>query len=115
MRDIEHRIQTACVKWFRYAYPRLSLRLVAIPNGGARNISTAARLKEEGVVAGVSDLVLFLPRHGYGALCIEMKTNKGRQSDSQKAWQEAIQGEYLYVICRSLDDFIKIINAYIKG
>ena len=33
---------------------------------------TGARLKAEGVVAGVSDLLLLVPRGKYHGLCIEM-------------------------------------------
>lgn len=85
--DEEHRIQTACVRWFRLKYPHLFARLFAVPNGGRRDGVTGARLKAEGVLAGVADLILLVPNAGYHALLIEMKTPKGRQSESQRAWQ----------------------------
>ena len=59
--DEEHRIQTACVRWFRLKYPHLFARLFAVPNGGRRDGITGARLKEEGVLAGVADLILLVP------------------------------------------------------
>jgi hypothetical protein len=113
MRDIEHHIQCVCVKWFRLKYPRLAQRLIAIPNGGARDLITGARLKAEGVVAGVADLALLIPRKGYGALFVEMKTDKGRQSESQKQWAAQLGNDYLYIVCRSLDQFIKIVTDYL--
>ena len=58
MRDEEHRLQSACVRWFRYQFPALAHSLFAVPNGGRRDAATGARLKDEGVLAGVSDLVL---------------------------------------------------------
>ena len=61
MQDAEHRLQCTCVRWFGYQYPELSALLFAVPNGGRRDPVTGARLKAEGVVAGVSDLILFLP------------------------------------------------------
>lgn len=115
--DEEHRIQTACVRWFRMKYPHLSPRLFAVPNGGRRDGVTGARLKAEGVLAGVADLILLVPNAGYHALLIEMKTPKGRQSESQKAWQQELcaEGEYKYVVCRSLDDFIREVDVYLTN
>lgn len=113
--DEEHRIQVSCVRWFRLKYPYLSPRLFAVPNGGRRDGVTGARLKEEGVLAGVADLILLVPNAGYHALLIEMKTPKGRQSESQKAWQQEVagSGDYLYVVCRNLEEFMKIIEEYL--
>ena len=107
--DEEHRIQQACVQWFNFRHPHLRGRLFAVPNGGRRDGVTGARLKAEGVVAGVSDLILLKSTSRYGALLIEMKTRTGRQSASQKWWQQAVteNGEYKYVVCRCLDDFIR--------
>lgn len=115
--DEEHRIQCACVRWFSLQYPRLKGRLFAVPNGGRRDVTTAAKLKSEGVVAGVADLILLKSNHDYGALLIEMKTMKGRQSDSQKAWQLNLcsEDEYKYVVCRSLDDFKREVNDYLMN
>lgn len=114
--DEEHRIQVSCVRWFRMAHPQLAYRLFAVPNGGRRDGVTGARLKEEGVLAGVADLILLVPNAGYHALLIEMKTPKGRQSESQKAWQLAVagNGDYLYVVCRGLDEFIREVETYLK-
>ena len=114
-RDEEHRLQVQCVKWFRYAHPDLAPLLFAIPNGGARNEITGAKLKAEGVVAGVADLCLAVPRCG-GVLFIEMKTPTGRQSQSQLQWQAAVSivGN-TYVIIRTLEDFISTINYYLNN
>ena len=113
--DLEHDIQCSCVKWFRTQYPQLSNLLFAVPNGGFRNKATAVKMKAEGVIPGVSDLILLHKSGDYGALLIEMKTNKGRQSENQKAWQaHVIEFGYKYVVCRSLEDFIKEIKDYLK-
>jgi len=58
-------------------------RLFAIPNGGFRHISTAARLRSEGVRAGVWDLCL---PDGPPNLWIEMKANSNRLTDEQVDW-----------------------------
>lgn len=116
-RDEEHQIQCTCVRWFSYQYPELHGRLFAVPNGGRRDETTAAKLKAEGVVAGVADLILLRRNRDYGALLIEMKTPTGRQSDLQKKWQFTLcsENEYKYVVCRSLDDFINEVNDYLNN
>ena len=115
-RDEEHRLQCSCVSWFNSQYPKLKDLLYAVPNGGRRDKVTASKLKQEGVVAGVSDLNLDLRTDKYGGLRIEMKTPTGRQSESQKQWQKKVTeiGGYKYVVCRSLDDFICIIINYLE-
>lgn len=113
-KDEEHRIQCQCVRWFFLQYPKLRGRLFAVPNGGKRDVTTAAKLKAEGVVAGVADLILLVRNSKYGALLIEMKTSSGRQSESQKQWQKIVGGDYKYVVCRSVEDFINKVNSYLN-
>jgi hypothetical protein len=90
--------------------------LFAVPNGGRIDKATGARLKEEGVLAGVADLILLQRRGGYGALLIEMKTAGGRQSQSQKEWQAHVEADgYRYVVCRSLDEFMAVVEKYLDN
>lgn len=113
--DEEHRLQVACVKWFHAQYPKLSRRLFAVPNGGRRDAVTGAKLKAEGVLAGVADLILLKSNSSYGALLIEMKTPKGKQSTTQKTWEEDLthEDEYKYVVCRSLTEFAQEVHDYL--
>ena len=68
---------------------------------------------------GVSDLILLKPNRQYGALLIEMKTASAssRQSQRQIWWQKAVtaDGEYRYVVCRSLDDFMREVKEYLTN
>ena len=76
----EHAEQREFVSWFRKRHR--DVRIIAIPNGGQRSIATAARLKAEGVMAGVPDL--FIPAW---RVWIEMKREKGGAvSADQKEW-----------------------------
>lgn len=114
LRHEESDLQIACVRWFRLQYPQYARLLFAVPNGGNRNLREAARMKAEGVTAGVADLILLIPRHKYGALCIELKTTKGRQQESQKVWQEAAEkAGNKYIVCRSFEDFRLTIKDYL--
>lgn len=113
--DEEHQTQVACVNWFRLKYPKLRNILFAIPNGGRRDAVTGSKLKEEGVVAGVADLILLKRNKEYGALCIEMKTESNGQSDTQKKWQKEVEATgNKYIVCRSLDEFMKVITDYLN-
>ena len=76
MKNNEHLAQTLLIKWFRLQYPLMAKCLFAIPNGGARHIGTALKLKAEGVTAGVSDLFLMIPANGLHGLFLEMKADK---------------------------------------
>lgn len=114
MKHEESKLQTACVRWFRYQYPEASRLLIHVPNGGWRHIKEAQRLKAEGVVAGVADLILFVPRKNAHGLHIEMKTPKGKQSKSQKEWEQAVNEQgYAYIIVRSFDEFKHAVMNYL--
>lgn len=111
-RDIEHQIQVNCVNYFRLRW-RNAL-IFAIPNGGARDIRVAQKLKAEGVLAGVPDLCIPISRNGYNGLYIEMKAGKkGVVSDKQKDVMARLEENgYLCKVCRSLDDFMKVVDDY---
>ena len=51
-----------------------------VPNGGYRSRSEGAKFKAMGVRAGVPDLILF---HQGRLHCLELKSDKGRPSESQ--------------------------------
>ena len=117
MRKKESAVQEICVRWFRLQFPSIGNLLFAVPNGGSRNIREAANLKREGVTAGVSDLIFLFPCGGYGALCIEMKTDEkgSRQSKAQKEWQSLVESVGIkYVVCRNFDEFVKEIKLYLQ-
>ena len=114
----EAREQAAVFDWARWQYhkyPELQ-SMYHIPNGGSRNAIEAANLKRQGVKAGVSDICLAVPRGGYGACYIEMKSKKGRTINSQKKWFEICDmvGNY-HCICRSANEAIEIIKKYLNG
>lgn len=114
LNDEEHELQGMCVDWFAWQYPKLRGLLFAVPNGGYRSKTVAGKMKVEGVVAGVSDLVLLDPMGG-APLLIEMKTAKGKQSLEQKEWQDTVE-RFLqhYVVCRSLEDFQRQVKWFLS-
>ena len=114
-KDEEHKLQVSMINWFRLQYPSMRHNLFAVPNGSRRDAITGRKLKEEGVLAGVSDLIFLKSNRCYGALLIETKTKKGTQRNSQKEWESKITADgYKYVIVRSLNEFIEVITDYLK-
>jgi hypothetical protein len=116
MQHRESDLQSACVRWFRYQYPKYDKILFSVPNGGHRNKLTAISMKREGQVAGVSDLILLLSNGKHSSLCIEMKAEKGKQTDLQKEFQQvAEQYGNKYIICHSFDEFKTEIETYLNA
>lgn len=114
MRHNESKLQQSCVRYFRLAFPKYAHLLFAVPNGVATTATQGRILKAEGMVAGVADLILLVPRNGHGSLCIEMKTAKGVQRETQKMWQtECENAGNQYVIVRSFDQFRETITKYL--
>ncbi len=79
--------------------PALAL-IFAIPNGGRRDAVTGARLKAEGVRAGVPDLFLPVARRGFHGLFIELKAPGGAASLEQHGWIARLrQAGYAAEVC----------------
>ena len=90
--------------------------LFAIPNGGRRDLITAAILKAEGVRAGAPDLFLAVPRGGYAGLFIELKTACGRVREEQKEFHARLIGAgYWATVARGWDQARQEIEGYLKG
>jgi len=77
--------------------------IFAVPNGGTRNILEAKLLKSTGVMPGVSDLILMVKNKIY---FIELKAEKGIQSDLQKKFENKITNlGFEYLIFRSVNEY----------
>lgn len=99
--------------WHTGKYPELKW-LHHIPNGGSRNRAEAAKLKEMGVKAGVSDLFLPCPKGIYCGMYVEMKYGNNRHTDRQKEFlNDMAENRYFVVTCYSAEDAIKAIEKYI--
>lgn len=84
IRHDEDNLQTAIVDWFALQYPEFAGMFFAVSNGGRRDAREGARLKKQGLRAGVSDLILLVPRPH--VLLLEVKVKGGKLSDAQKDW-----------------------------
>ncbi|MEG1863636.1 MAG: VRR-NUC domain-containing protein [Oscillospiraceae bacterium] len=109
--------QISLFSWAIYAagtMPELEL-LHHIPNGGKRDITTAKRLKAEGVKAGVPDISLPVPSGRYHGLYIELKVGKNKTTDNQNGWIDKLQQQgYCVAVCYGWEAASKIITQYLK-
>jgi hypothetical protein len=72
-------------------------------------------LKAEGVLAGVSDLFLMIPKGEYHGMFIEMKAKSGKVSDSQKEFMAAASSmNYLAIVCFGFDEAKEAITNYLQ-
>lgn len=112
----EHQIQSAFIYWVRLNEKKyLELRLLfAVPNGGVRNIATAARLKKEGVNPGIPDIIFPVPRRSFTGFAIEFKRPRGIVSKKQKEKIEMLRKENwsVHVIDNTMDA-IELLRWYI--
>lgn len=107
----ENNLQQSIVLWYNNIYclkhnnPRGMI--FSIPNGGTRNIREAMTFKATGLLKGVSDLIVIFPNN---KLCfIELKLQKGIQSDEQKDFECRVSSlGFEYHLIRSLEDFITL-------
>lgn len=127
----ESKLQQDCFRWFRLQYPQYRKLFFAIPNGGARNGNEAKIMQGEGVVPGVADAFLSVPKldliplqnqptcANYSltnmGLYIEFKVGKNKQTMEQMKFENAVKKMYYkYEVVRSFDEFQKIITEYLQ-
>lgn len=119
----EHAHQRAFFGWLNHfaltTYPDAKYAF-AIPNGGKRDPITAARLKAEGVKAGVPDICYPIPSIRqdavYHSLYVEMKAGSGRASADQGEWHSLLRRNGNAVaVCWGWRSAVQCFNDYVFG
>lgn len=114
---LEDKLQINCRYWFDCQYPQFSLLMHHSPNEGLlmRRDRDGAKRKAMGMRPGFPDFIFLQPNKDFPYLAIELKSEKGRQSQHQKEYQRAVQlAGGKYVVVRSLEEFIATVVAYIE-
>lgn len=125
----EEGLQAACLKWFRFQYPKMYKYWIHIPNGAAlasfkdkqgRRISPEAiRMKKLGLRKGASDLFFAMPRLSVGraGLWIEMKfKSEGTVSPEQNEFLHDMAAVGFHgAVCRTIEDFQRSVNLYLSN
>lgn len=115
--DYEGREQAALFRWLQLRHPAAFKLAYHVPNGGHRVKAVAAKLKAQGVKAGVSDIFLPMARGGYFGLFIEFKATPPHDapvSASQQAFLMAVEQQgYMALVCRGLHEAMQVIEGYL--
>lgn len=86
------------------------------PNGGHRSKIEGSRLKQQGVKAGVPDIVICEAKGQYHGLFIELKRISGsKTSTEQKEWITIlITKGYMATLAFGADEAIQIVKDYME-
>ena len=117
MKHIESAHQAQVVEWSKWAYktgkyPMLNMLHCSL--NGVKLSGTQAKIaKGQGMLSGVPDLFLPVPKNGYHGLFIEMKSEKGRVTENQHWFlTNAESVGYKTAVCYSAKEAISAIEAY---
>lgn len=116
--------QRSLLRWWHMSHRGLGVPdarlLFHIPNGaylggGRIGAMRGGRLRSEGMVKGVPDLFLAMPRGQTGGLFIEMKRTKGgRESDDQAEVRRLLESHgYVVTVCRGWEEAARTIEGYL--
>ena len=110
--------QEKVIKWARdneKNYPFLWM-LHSSLNGVKLSKTQAGKAKASGMLSGVPDLFLPLPKNGHHGLYIEMKSATGRIIPSQSRYLKTVSDfGYAAFVCYSADEAIEKIKSYYFG
>jgi hypothetical protein len=117
----EHSEQVAVVAYLQMSYP--DVLFWATPNGAMMGGGRAGAirmnaLKAEGLLPGVSDLIIFEPRGGYSAMFLEMKRADGGSgaSDNQLWFIRQVEQRGAFgIVCNGYDEAQPVIDDYLAG
>jgi hypothetical protein len=126
----EHTEQVLLFQWIdlmKGQIPELELAF-AVPNGGHRHKAVAAKLRAEGVKAGVPDIFIACPREktivhyqvgawseDYSGLFIEMKAGKNKTTPAQDEWITRLsKAGYKVAVCYGFEEAKQTILEYLE-
>jgi len=113
LKNSEHDFQVSIFDYVNKVLPALRPYMFAIPNGGARHVVVAVKLKKEGVTKGVYDIFISIPNLTAHGLYIECKAGKNLLTKEQEGFRDRMREiGYICEECRSIEDFIVVLENY---
>ena len=102
------------VKIVKYLQSR-GIYFFSVPNeAAAENKIRQMQLVSMGLRSGVSDLIMLYPKRSLTFL--EVKTQKGKQSDKQKKFESRVcEHGFKYYVVRSVEDVAEILTRIDQG
>lgn len=112
-RHLEDDLQRDVMTYLRAVLPS-NVRAWHTPNGGNRSVREAGRLKAQGVLAGVSDvLIVWRDICDTHIVAIELKSPTGVLTDAQKDFLAFITFSGGYTgVARSIDDVRDLLRTF---
>jgi hypothetical protein len=106
----EKTIQKQVVRYIKFQYPNLFF--FSVRNEGKRSLREGKEAKDMGLLSGVSDLYFL---HNGKSLFLELKNEKGKQSDTQKGFEESVtKNGAIYIVANSFDSAIEAIKNFLE-
>jgi hypothetical protein len=109
----EHKLQVQVLDYIKREKATPDIFAFALANAGQRSLRMGARMKAEGLMAGVADLCIVMPLGRVAWL--ELKSHKGRQSIEQKGFQARCERlGHSYGVAKTEDEavmFLKHVGA----
>lgn len=117
----EHEEQSAVVEYLQTCYPDTlfwaNINGAHLAGNIGRRSAQMNKLKGEGLLPGVSDLIIFEPRGGWSCMFLEMKRSRGGVLSENQAWflaQVEQRGAYT-VVAEGANEAILFIDDYLNG
>lgn len=110
----EDDLQRICISWFKWVYPEYALRVFHPANGGFRNVIEATKLKKMGVLPGVCDIIITIPKGRYHGMFAELKVGDNTLSENQEAFIMAHEKDYYCVVCWTEQEFKDEVRKYLN-
>jgi len=108
--NLEHNLQARVLRYL-VEHHMPDVFGFAIPNAGRRTYRAAAALRAEGMLPGVADTCIMLPRGK--TLWLELKDIHGRQSDEQRGFQaRCMRLHHVYRVARTFEEAVGILRDY---
>lgn len=106
--NLEAQLQGSVVEFLRRALPFPGI-VFHVANGGSRDKREAARLKWQGVLPGVPDLLVIYDGRVFG---VELKSPKGQLSTEQAGMSETFAANgFAWTVARSLEQVERFLRA----
>lgn len=123
MKRTEDSLQQSVIRYCKHRYPNVII--YHVPNGGKKKTKVSqsgkvyspegSRLKSMGVTPGIPDLFIAQTTSLFGGLYLELKSETGELSKSQKSIIPRLrESGYRVEVVNCIDDAIKVIDSYLK-